>query len=77
MLSVDFSINTNSTLWTKENYIVPYIEECFLDYSEEGREGKEEKKMKDIARECLNIWDKMFEKQIGTIRVLSKEILDR
>ena len=43
MLSVDFSINTNSTLWTKENYIVPYIEECFLDYSEEGREGKEEK----------------------------------
>ena len=41
MLSVDFSINTNSTLWTKENYIVPYIEECFLDYSEEGREGKE------------------------------------
>ena len=40
-------------------------------------EGKEEKKMKDIARECLNIWDKMFEKQIGTIRVLSKEILDR
>ena len=36
MLSVDFSINTNSTLWTKENYIVPYIEECFLDYSGEG-----------------------------------------
>lgn len=40
-------------------------------------EGKEEKEMKDIARECLNIWDKMFERQIGTIRLLSKEILDR
>lgn len=39
--------------------------------------GKEEKEMKDISRECLNIWDKMFEKQIGTIRLLSKEILDR
>lgn len=40
-------------------------------------EGKEEKEMKDIARECLNIWDKMFERQMGTIRLLSKEILDR
>ena len=51
MLSVDFSINTNSTLWTKENYIVPYIEECFLDYSEEGREGKEEKN--DVQEQVL------------------------
>lgn len=40
-------------------------------------EGKEEKEMKDIANECLDIWDKMFERQIGTIRLLSKEILDR
>ena len=51
MLSVDFSINTNSTLWTKENYIVPYIEECFLDYSEEGKEGKEEKN--DVQEQVL------------------------
>ena len=51
MLSVDFSINTNSILWTKENYIVPYIEECFLDYSEEGREGKEEKN--DVQEQVL------------------------
>lgn len=51
MLSVDFSINTNSTLWTKENYIIPYIEECFLDYSEEGREGKEEKN--DVQEQVL------------------------
>ena len=40
-------------------------------------EGKSDKKMKDIANECLDIWDKMFEKQIGTLRLLSKEILDR
>lgn len=40
-------------------------------------EGKDEKEMKDIANECLDIWDKMFERQIGTIRLLSKEILDR
>ena len=40
-------------------------------------EGKDEKAMKDIANKCLDIWDKMFERQIGTIRLLSKEILDR
>ena len=40
-------------------------------------EGKEEKEMKNIANECLDIWDKMFERQIGTIRLLSKEILDK
>ena len=40
-------------------------------------EGKSDEEMKNIATECLNIWDKMFERQIGTIRLLSKEILDR
>ena len=51
MLSVDFSINTNSTLWTKENYIVPYIEECFLDYSEEGKEEKNDVQEQVLAYE--------------------------
>ena len=51
MLSVDFSINTDSTLWTKENYIVPYIEECFLDYSEEGREDKNDVQEQVLAYE--------------------------
>ena len=51
MLSVDFSINTDSTLWTKENYIVPYIEECFLDYSEEGREEKNDVQEQVLAYE--------------------------
>lgn len=40
-------------------------------------EGKTELEMKNIAMECLDIWDKMFERQIGTIKLLSKEILDR
>ena len=40
-------------------------------------EGKAEETLKNLANECLNIWDKMFERQIGTIRLLSKEILDR
>ena len=51
MLSVDFSINTNSTLWTKENYIVPYIEECFLDYSEEGKGKKNDVQEQVLAYE--------------------------
>ena len=40
-------------------------------------EGKTELEMKNIAIKCLDIWDKMFERQIGTIKLLSKEILDR
>ena len=40
-------------------------------------EGKNELEMKKLASECLDIWDKMFERQIGTIKLLSKEILDR
>ena len=33
--------------------------------------------MKNLASKCLDIWDKMFERQIGRIRLLSKEIFDR
>ena len=33
--------------------------------------------MKDIAGECLDIWDLMFEKQIGPIRQLSQKIMER
>lgn len=40
-------------------------------------EGKTELEMKNLAIKCLDIWDKMFERQIGTIKLLSKEILDR
>lgn len=40
-------------------------------------EGKKDTEMQKISSECLNIWDKMFEKQLGSIRILSKEILDR
>ncbi len=34
LFSVDFSVNKNTALWTKENYIVPYIEECFWTYGD-------------------------------------------
>ena len=40
-------------------------------------EGKKDSKMISISEECLNIWDKMFEKQIGIIKQLSRDISDR
>lgn len=33
--------------------------------------------MDDIAKECLDLWDLMYEKQIGSIRQLSREIMER
>ncbi|TWH46788.1 hypothetical protein [Sporomusa sp. KB1] len=33
--------------------------------------------MKDIANECLDVWDLMFEKQIGPIRQLSQKLMER
>ncbi len=33
--------------------------------------------LSDIAEECLNIWDLMFEKQIGSIRMLSQKMMER
>lgn len=39
--------------------------------------GKKQNDMKILSNQCLDIWDKMFEKQIGSIKKLSKDILDR
>jgi hypothetical protein len=33
--------------------------------------------IKDIANHCLNLWDLMFEKQIGSIRSLSQKLMER
>jgi hypothetical protein len=33
--------------------------------------------IKDIANECLDIWDLMFEKQFGQIRSLSQKLMER
>ena len=39
--------------------------------------GKKQSDIKILSNQCLDIWDEMFEKQIGAIKKLSKEILDR
>ncbi|MDG5855266.1 hypothetical protein [Clostridium beijerinckii] len=38
--------------------------------------GKDEES-RCITQQCLNIWDLMFEKRIGSARTLSQQILDR
>lgn len=39
--------------------------------------GKKQSDMKILSEQCLDIWDEMFEKQIGSIKKLSRDILDR
>ena len=39
--------------------------------------GSQLPEMKIIAKECLDIWDLMFEKQIGPIRQLSQKLMER
>ncbi|PAV27790.1 hypothetical protein CIL05_20140 [Virgibacillus profundi] len=40
-------------------------------------EASGESHMKEVAEECLEIWDLMFEKQIGSARKLSFELMQR
>jgi len=44
-------------------------------YDETSASSLPEKK--DIAEKCLDIWDLMFEKQIGSIRQLSQQLMER
>ncbi|MBH5317507.1 hypothetical protein I6N90_06715 [Paenibacillus sp. GSMTC-2017] len=44
-------------------------------YDETSGSAREE--LKSIAQECLDIWDLMFEKQIGPVRRLSQEMMER
>lgn len=39
--------------------------------------GSSLSEIKNIAKECLDIWDLMFEKQIGPIRSLSQKLMER
>ena len=36
-----------------------------------------DEKWKSVSQQCLDIWDLMFEKRIGSVRKLSQQILDR
>ena len=42
-------------------------------YDETVNSAREEDK--DIARKCLEVWDKMYEKNIGMARTLTEQML--
>jgi len=39
--------------------------------------GSTQLNMTNIAKECLDVWDLFFEKQIGSVRMLSRRLMDR
>ena len=44
-------------------------------YDESANSGKDKDKL--IAEKCLELWDIMFEKQIGTVREISRKLMER
>ncbi len=62
----------NTGGWGVEDEISKLVIGLYDETSESSLPG-----MKDIANECLDIWDLMFEKQIGPIRQLSQKLMER
>ena len=58
--------------WGIENELSKLIIELYDETSK-----LPDKNLKCSSQQCLNIWDLMFEKRIGSARVLSQQILDR
>jgi hypothetical protein len=69
---VNKGIDNSKGIWGIENEIFKLIVGL---YDETSASSLPEKK--DIAQKCLDIWDLMFEKQIGSTRNLSKTLMER
>lgn len=68
---INESNNSEENIWEIERYIPKLILEL---YDESSRaKTKCEKK---ISLQCLDIWDLMFEKQIGNTRILSEKMME-
>lgn len=52
------------------------LSKLIIGLYDETSESKQPE-LKRIAEECLDIWDLMFEKQIGSVRRLSQEMMER
>src|SRR5699024_3226718 len=64
--------DTQVASWGAEDEITKLIIGLYDETS-----GLTELEMRKIAEECLDIWDLMFEKQIGSARKLSFELMKR
>ncbi|WP_301107120.1 hypothetical protein [Sporosarcina sp.] len=64
--------NTDEGIWGVEDEISKLIIGLYDESSDSPLP-----EIKSIANECLDIWDLMFEKQIGPIRSLSQKLMER
>lgn len=69
---VENGCGKNEGVWGIEDEISKLIIGLYDETS-----GSSLPEMKNIANECLDIWDLMFEKQIGPIRFLSQKLMER
>lgn len=76
VLSMSYQIienrNINNYVWRVDDEISKLIIGLYDETS-----GSSLDEMKIVAEECLNLWDLMFENQIGSIRTLSQSIMER
>lgn len=71
LFSEDISVNTKNSLWTKDSYIIPYIEECFSCY---GRSTLEQGKNKDIRSNSQKYSNKSVAESKNSNRALLYEM---
>lgn len=60
------------SLWRPDREISKLVLDLYDECAGSARE-----KDKKIAEQCLDLWDMMFEKQIGQVRMLSRELMER
>ena len=68
---LDVEIKKDETIWEIEEELSKLI---IALYDETSNKEVDEEKV--IANECLNIWDCMFEKQIGSARLLTSKMME-
>ena len=69
-LSIIESPDDNNFIWGIETELLKLIFELY-DESVSGENDED----KDIARKCLDVWDRMYEKNIGLARNLTEQML--
>lgn len=69
---VENGCGNNEGIWAIEDEISKLIIGLYDETS-----GSSLPEMKNTAEKCLDIWDLMFEKQIGPIRLLSQKLMER
>lgn len=77
IFAMSYNIIENNT--DSESYIYGLnekISKLIIGLYDEASEEKSEE-MKAIAKECLCIWDLMFEKRIGAARILTAKMMDK